>query len=1141
MKKQWIRLLSLIMALILALPTMGSVTALAEGEEYFPEDGILDMPDEALSLGEEETEGATAMVSSGTVEGEAEEGSSGPNNSGELSLGADDFYEDALASDVRENNTLSAGGLTNAKLTASHSSISINKGSTSTVTFSVSNFYGFFYLEVLTSNQTAYSCEWGAWSNTSKIPLRITAKKAGSGRIVVRLRAPNDSKIYATREVRIDIPQTETGSIKLNASSQTISVDKSFALKVTVNSCNVDYYLRYSNSNSAAAKLTWGNWSGQTVPLTVKGLKAGKGTVTIQLRSVSTDKVMDSKTFNYTIEKKENPQIVLSPTSVTINAGKTQKVTVTAKGYSGYFYFAYSTPSTSAYSLSWGTRSGNTNTLTVTGKNKGSGTVPVGMYNSSGTKLASKSFTVTVNAVQQPKVTVSSSSVSLNKGATKSVTCSYSGTSETIYLRYSTTNTSAYSLSWGSWNNSKVPLNITGKAAGSGYVTIYLKRKSNDATLASVQIYVSVSAVTNTLTFSKVAYKHQNYSALIPLSTCQLMFGNTQAAKNVYYENMGNGGNCYGFATSAGILAVNNGLNPSSFRSGATNVSQLSSSDYNSSLKITIKQFLEGMHVAQLSSSAVNHICHNSLSSLVSTVKSETNAGRPVAVGVRGAGSNGKVGGHRLLAFGYSESSTAFNIRIYDSNWPNQERTLTIKKSGNSYTSWSYPFTNSITWGTGKTGANMYYTTYSEYKNLWDKRGSLRDYGCNMICTSAGDFSLYNFNNQLVAKYENGALVQNASNVTEAFLDDALPDGTIADHPHILYVPVDYYTVKNDTQGSELSITISADMLSTKVTTNAETFGFCADDNDDVANATLKPLENMEFSIMIGSSKPGDPAETKLEGLGTGEPISMEFKNSNLSLSGEGLAVITRTEQATEYFISATASEGGTITPEGINSYEEGSSATFQIIPDSGYAVRAVYVDGVNVGSMQEYTFDSIGAAHSIEAEFAADIAQCEVNLSQTAVPYTGAELTPPVTVISPDGAILKLNDDYEVYYEDNIEPGTATVYVSGAMGSAWFGTKQLTFTVSNLQTAIASVTYTPANSTVEVGLLHTSAVKLITMLYGTDGSMKAVKLQAVPANQNTVSVSFAGQTVANGDRFGIFMVDDQFKPLCASYKYTAE
>ena len=75
------------------------------------------------------------------------------------------------------------------------------------------------------------------------------------------------------------------------------------------------------------------------------------------------------------------------------------------------------------------------------------------------------------------------------------------------------------------------------------------------------------------------------------------------------------------------------------------------------------------------------------------------------------------------------------------------------------------------------------------------------------------------------------------------------------------------------------------------------------------------------------------------------------------------------------YDITATASEGGTITAEGLAdgkvSVTEGESATFTITANDGYEVSDVKVDGTSVGKRTSYTFENVDEDHTIEATFA--------------------------------------------------------------------------------------------------------------------------------------------------------------------------
>lgn len=77
------------------------------------------------------------------------------------------------------------------------------------------------------------------------------------------------------------------------------------------------------------------------------------------------------------------------------------------------------------------------------------------------------------------------------------------------------------------------------------------------------------------------------------------------------------------------------------------------------------------------------------------------------------------------------------------------------------------------------------------------------------------------------------------------------------------------------------------------------------------------------------------------------------------------------------YDITATASEGGTITAEGLAdgkvSVTEGESATFTITPNDGYRVDSLTVDGTAVDVVTEYTFSDVTANHTIAVTFAKD------------------------------------------------------------------------------------------------------------------------------------------------------------------------
>ncbi len=69
--------------------------------------------------------------------------------------------------------------------------------------------------------------------------------------------------------------------------------------------------------------------------------------------------------------------------------------------------------------------------------------------------------------------------------------------------------------------------------------------------------------------------------------------------------------------------------------------------------------------------------------------------------------------------------------------------------------------------------------------------------------------------------------------------------------------------------------------------------------------------------------------------------------------------------------VTASAGANGTITPAGETEYFYESKAVYEMTPAEGYHVASVLVDGVYVGTMSAYTFDSLTEDHTIAVTFA--------------------------------------------------------------------------------------------------------------------------------------------------------------------------
>ena len=71
------------------------------------------------------------------------------------------------------------------------------------------------------------------------------------------------------------------------------------------------------------------------------------------------------------------------------------------------------------------------------------------------------------------------------------------------------------------------------------------------------------------------------------------------------------------------------------------------------------------------------------------------------------------------------------------------------------------------------------------------------------------------------------------------------------------------------------------------------------------------------------------------------------------------------------YKISVRASEGGSVSPYGTILALEGKDQTLTFIPDDGYRVSALYIDGSRVAAAESYTFKRVNSTHTVEVVFA--------------------------------------------------------------------------------------------------------------------------------------------------------------------------
>ena len=94
-------------------------------------------------------------------------------------------------------------------------------------------------------------------------------------------------------------------------------------------------------------------------------------------------------------------------------------------------------------------------------------------------------------------------------------------------------------------------------------------------------------------------------------------------------------------------------------------------------------------------------------------------------------------------------------------------------------------------------------------------------------------------------------------------------------------------------------------------------------------------------------------------GSGGFSPFALVWETSSGSTGG-----------TTRYTITASADEGGSISPSGSVRVRRGSDQGFTITAAEGYEISDVLVDGQSVGAVRTYTFENVRAGHTIRAVF---------------------------------------------------------------------------------------------------------------------------------------------------------------------------
>jgi PKD repeat protein len=129
-----------------------------------------------------------------------------------------------------------------------------------------------------------------------------------------------------------------------------------------------------------------------------------------------------------------------------------------------------------------------------------------------------------------------------------------------------------------------------------------------------------------------------------------------------------------------------------------------------------------------------------------------------------------------------------------------------------------------------------------------------------------------------------------------------------------------------------------------------------------------------------------------VDGLPVGPVDTYEFSNVSTNHTIEAIF-------STTYTVNATAGPNGSIAPAGLTNVVEGNGLMVLMAPEAGYHVADVLVDGVSVGAVDNYIFESVLADRTIAASFAIN------TYTITATATSGGSITPSGAVAVTYGA----------------------------------------------------------------------------------------------------------------------------------------
>ena len=157
--------------------------------------------------------------------------------------------------------------------------------------------------------------------------------------------------------------------------------------------------------------------------------------------------------------------------------------------------------------------------------------------------------------------------------------------------------------------------------------------------------------------------------------------------------------------------------------------------------------------------------------------------------------------------------------------------------------------------------------------------------------------------------------------------------------------------------------------------------------------------------------------------------VTLDDENSSTTtfvMGNEDVEIKTNYEVNT-YTIEVTSGENGKVSPAGEVNLNYGDSKTFTIMPNTGYHIVDVKVDGESKGAIESYSFENVNSNHKLEVTFAINTYTITTSSNE------GGTITGNTTVNYDGSTTLNItaNDGYHIkdVKIDDISKGKITAY----------------------------------------------------------------------------------------------------------------